>query len=219
MNNRNLFLGALLLVGTALAGIGFYIILRPAEVRPADTQTSKNIIPARNSSSPKLVKEVAPGLGWTINPPSYMPCQGLSTPSPSVQINNDATEVKMIVPSSLDRGLAARDEQGREFILKIGDEFELTTTGKIMFSRDHPCVDANGMDGWYDNHVDSPFYENVGGLEFALGNLAENRFFGGTHYQGKAEANGIFIARIIEQPIGYHDDNSGAFTVIVRKVK
>ncbi len=217
MKNNSLLLGGLFMVGVAILVIGVYSVMQPTQTN--QTQPSKAVIPSKNSTPPKLVKEYSPGVGWTINPPSDMPCRELLTPPPSVTINNDRTEAKIVIPSNLDLGLAARNEQGREFILHTGEEFEITATGKVKFSDDHPCVDANGMNGWYDNHVDSPFNQNVGGLEFAIGNLMENRYFAGTHYQGKAEANGIFIGRVIETTKGYKDNNSGAFTVTVKKIK
>ena len=199
-----------LIIGFALVGIGIYSFIPSAE-----TSSKVNLPPA-----PKFVKQYGDGLGWTKNPPPDLPCEDLPTPKGSVQISPDGKEVTMVVPANLDRGVPSHDAQGKEFTLQKGDKFEVSVTGKIKFSKDHPCVGPYGMDGWYDSHVDSPFFENVGGLEFAIGALTSdwsNRFLPGTDKTFTAQTSGFVVARIIEQDKGYSDDNSGAFTVTIKK--
>lgn len=177
---------------------------------PSETKTAEDA---------KLVKKYADGLGWTINPPSDAPCGNLATLPSSVQINADGSEMKMVLPANLDRGLASRDSNGKEFVIHQGDEFEVIASGNIKFSNDHPCVGPTGMKGWMDTHVDSPFHENVGGLEFSIGGLEANRFLAGERYSGVAQQTGVFTGRVIEQIKGYGDDNSGNFTITVKIVK
>ena len=219
MESKTPLLIGILLVGLVLVGIGIYFLIPSGDLasKVPGTETSSKRDPA---SPPKFVKQYADGLGWTKNPPSDLPCADLPTPRAVVKVSSDEKEVTMVVPANLDRGVPSRDEQGKEFILRQGEQFEVTVTGKIKFSKDHPCVGPSGMDGWYDSHVDSPFFENVGGLEFVVGELTSdwsNRFLPGANKQFAAPKNGIVVARIIEQASGYGDDNSGAFTVTVRK--
>jgi hypothetical protein len=74
------------------------------------------------------------------------------------------------------------------------------------------------MIGWYDPYIDSPFKQNVGGLEFSIGSLSSNRFFAGEHYYGTVEYSGIPVFRIIERMAGYSDDNLGSFTVTIQRI-
>lgn len=202
--------------GTVLDEKEFYIPLNPAKVEVAATEKK----PESKSESIPLKIKYADGLGWTTNPPSDPPCQISTTLPASVQVSADGSEMKMVLPSNLDRGLASRDtDSGKEFVINTGDEFEVVTTGTVKFSNDHPCVGGDGMRGWLDTHVDSPFAENVGGLEFSIGGLEVNRYLGGTRYSGTAQFTGVFTARVIEQSIGYGDDNAGNFTVTVKIVK
>lgn len=216
MKNNTLLLGGIFTVGVALVIIAVYW----EAVKFVTPQNSKSVDFSKNpiESSPVKVK-IKDGLWWTINPPSFIPCQDLPNSGPSVEINDDETEANMVIPATSDRGLAAVDERGRKLILHSGDKFQVTTSGKIKFANDRPCVGAEGMYGLHDEVVDSPFKEHVGGLEFSIGNLDSNRYFAGDYYTGTAEHDGLFIGRIIERIPGYHDDNSGFFNVRVKKIK
>jgi hypothetical protein len=123
----------------------------------------------------------------------------------------------LTVPANADHGVTC-ENGGREFRLQQGDEFEIEATGLIGFSADHPCVNPEGMRGWYDPYVDSPFKQNVGGLEFAISSFQSNRYFAGTYYRSHATAGGVPTFRIIERANGFHDNNQGAFNVTIRKL-
>ena len=184
----------------------------------ADTGTTKQTQSVPIASRPNCVVSYSSGSCWTITPPTTR-CSGFSYVSPKATVSSDGLSCTLIVPSDAAQGVRAIDNSGQKFSLQKGDKFEISATGQIKFSNDHPCVSPEGMRGWYDPYVDSPFNQNVGGLEFSIGNLNDNRFFAGSSYSGVAESSGVPVFRIVEQIKGYSDDDSGAFTVTVKKVR
>lgn len=165
---------------------------------------------------PNCVVSYASGSCWTITPPTGSPCSGLPLIAPSVTIDNSSCT--LIIPANIETGVKAIDSTGRQFVLRQGDQFEIRAEGMVAFSREHPCVGPEGMHGWYDPHIDSPFKQNVGGLEFSIGSLSSNRFFAGENYYGTAEYSGTPMFRIVERVAGYNDGNSGSFTVTIQKI-
>ena len=131
-------------------------------------------------------------------------------------VASDGSSCTLIVPADAAHGVRAQDGTGREFRLQQGDEFQIESTGLVGFSSDHPCVGPEGLRGWHDPFVDSPFKQNVGALEFSIDSLEGNRYFAGTYYRGTAEVGGIPIFRIVDRLSGYH--GRGAFNVTVRKI-
>ena len=97
--------------------------------------------------------------------------------------------------------MPAVDSNGRKLTFHAGDEIDIQTSGLVKFDNDH-CADAEGLVGWYDPFVGSPFNQNVGGLEFSIGSLASNRYFAGRHYAGVADYDGVPIFRIIDRRPG-----------------
>lgn len=185
--------------------------------RPSGSQLEVNSTAAM--SSPSCVVSYASGCCWTITPPTKPPCSGLPIVKPAVTISPDGLICTLTVSANAAEGLRAIDSKGRRFSLHQGEQFEVRTTGLVAFSREHPCSGPEGMFGWYDPYVDSPFKQNVGGLEFSIGPLNSSRLFAGKYYYGMAEHNGTRVFRIIERKTGYHDDNSGSFTVTVEKIR
>jgi hypothetical protein len=204
----------------------FYIILSPGKVElgkkeseDSTSESSKTV----SSTQPMLKRQYSSGSGWTIDPPAFTPCSDL--PTLPAQVEADGTEtVKLIVPATSDAGVASVGEKDRGVMVNVGDEFtvDVDQADRVKFSGDHPCVDALGMAGWYDPKVDSPFTNNVGGLEFAVGSLSAdrtNRFLPGFHKNYVAQKSGPLVFRVIERIDGYHDNNSGYFKVTVTIVR
>jgi|GEM_PF-3734870 len=170
---------------------------------------------------PTCVESYTSGCCWTIKPPKYTPASVLPSDKryekSSVKIAPDGKSCTLFVPATYGNGVEARDNAGHQFYLNKGEQFEIQATGMAMFSTEHPRVGPQGMYGWYDPYVDSPFNENVGGLEFSIGPLPENRFLAGTNYSGGAEYSGVPVFRVVERTSGYGDGNYGGFTVTIKK--
>jgi hypothetical protein len=150
--------------------------------------------------------------------PSYWPsARGYETIQPSVTIADDGLSCVVVVPAHISEGVRAEDKSGKQFIIKKGENFEIIATGLVEFASNKQPTDADGLPKYWDKSVDSPFYKNVGGLEFSIGSLAANRYFAGRSYRGKAKDTGVPIFRVIESINGYYDGNYGAFSVNVRK--
>jgi serine/threonine protein kinase len=179
----------------------------------------KEIISTAVMMSPNCVVSYASGCCWTITPPTSPPCSGLPIVKPAVTITPDGLTCTLAVPANAAEGIRAIDSKRRQFSLHQGEQFEIRAAGLVAFSREHPCSGPEGMFGWYDPYMDSPFKQNVGGLEFSIGPLSSNRFFAGKYYYGTADYSGTPVFRIIERKTGYHDDNSGSFTVTVQKIR
>jgi hypothetical protein len=227
---------ALLLVGLVAVAIGIYSYLKPREIPVTMSATvqpdspspppgsTRAVTQGRNSSQqppPNCVISYSSGSCWTIQPPKYLPPSTLPSDAlyeqPSVTISRATNSCTLIVPATDENGVRAQDVAGHQFVINRGERIEISATGSVMFSKDHPRVGPLGMNGWYDPYVDSPFNESVGGLEFSIGPLSENRFLVGTSYSGVAEYGGIPVFRIIERLSGYHDGNRGGFWVTVQK--
>lgn len=101
--------------------------------------------------------------------------------------------------------------------MQKGQMIEVSAAGTVLFSLDHPRSSPDGINGWYDPSADSPFKQNVGGLEFAIGSLSSNRYFAGTHYKGVAPESGELIFRVIDRKEGYGEKNAGGFKVEVKR--
>lgn len=121
----------------------------------------------------------------------------------------------MFVPANSETGIVTHNKYSR-FELKEGDSFDIQTDGKVNVGNGYPCIGAEGMYGWYDPFVDSPFSQNVGGLEFAFDSFDSKHFFVGKYYRGIAEKAGFLVFRVIDRP-GDYKNNSGGYTVLVRK--
>jgi hypothetical protein len=167
------------------------------------------------TTNPNCVVSYPSGSCWTIIPPNS-PCSGLSTQSASVDVASDGKSGRLTVPANASHGVRAEDASGNQFRLQQGDEFQIEASGLASFSADHPCVGPDGLRGWYDPVVDSPFKQNVGALEFSIGSLENNRYFAGTYYRGTANADGMPTFRIVDRLGGY--TGHGAFNVTIRKL-
>jgi serine/threonine protein kinase len=178
------------------------------------SQTPVN--PSPITSSPTCVVSYTSGSCWTINPSTVRPCSNLDTQKPSVNISQDGSSATVVVPANIAQGVKAENGSGQKLFLREGDWFDISAEGQISFSSDHPCAGTEGVRGWYDPFVDSPFKQNVGGLEFSIGSLQTNRFFVGSYYKDRAETDGIPIFRVIDRLTGY--GGTGSFRVIVRKI-
>lgn len=165
------------------------------------------------TSRPVCVVSYPAGSCWTGQPPTGH-CEDLPNYKPSVSISQDGLSCIVIVPANVIDGVRAVEASGRAFNVTTGDELDVESSGLVKFDEDH-CVDAEGLAGWYDPYVDSPFNQNVGGLEFSIGPLSNNRYFAGKHYRGFAEYDGVPIFRIIDRRpgngMGYR--GNGAFSV------
>lgn len=201
----------------------------PSEsTKPPTKQTGTRQAPTQAiskpvTSSPVCVISYTSGSCWTINPPkTSSPTSVLSSDAEytnvSVSISSDGMSCRLIVPATAGTGVRAEDSNGREFFIRQGDKFEIEASGSVLFSTDHPRVNPEGMAGWYDPYVDSPFTQNVGGLEFSIGNLAANRLFAGKYYYGTAQYSGVPVFRVIERLAGYVGD-PGGFTVTIKKIQ
>jgi serine/threonine protein kinase len=167
-------------------------------------------------STPRCLISNPSGSCWTNNPPTSSSCAGLNTPKPSANISSDGLSCTLIIPANVKQGTKAEDSSGRQLRLKKGDEFEVESEGNVGFSSDHPCVTPEGMRGWHDPYVDSPFTQNVGGLEFSISSLQSDRYFAGSYYRGRSETDGVPIFRVIDRLTGYN--GIGSFRVTVRKL-
>jgi hypothetical protein len=189
---------------------GQYIV----KVEPVVTQLQKRSSQPR--TSPVSCVQNPASSCWTINPKNLTLCPPLNTRPASVEFLND--EVWIYVPANMKQGIKAISNE-RSFTLQKGDKFEIRAEGQVRFSNDHPCTTPEGVSGWYDPVVDSPFNQNVGGLEFSIGSLQNNRYFAGTYYIGTAQESGVPTFRVIERLTGYEDNNSGGFAVVLRKIE
>lgn len=165
--------------------------------------------------SPICKKVQREGVCWTIDPPKFNTCPTLPTESASLMMKND--EVFLYVPATAEKGVPTIGTSGR-LDLKKGDRFEIQADGMVTFPGNAPCVSPEGIYGWYDPFVDSPFSQNVGGLEFAFNSFDSKHYFAGKYYQGVAEENGFLTFRMINR-LGTHKNSSGGYTVIVRRLK
>lgn len=189
---------------------------KQTETRQAPTQAISKPV----TSSPVCVISYTSGSCWTINPPkTSRPTSVLASDAEynnsSVSISSDGMSCTVIVPAIADNGVRAEGSNGREFYIRQGEKFEIEANGSVSFSSDHPRASPEGVAGWYDPYVDSPFTQNVGGLEFSIGNLESNRFFAGKYYYGTAAYSGVPVFRIIDRTP--YTGNSGGFTVTIRK--
>lgn len=200
----------------AFVAVGLFLLYRRSEDRPPVSPLATD---AKSSATPCQPIVYSSGVRWICGKPSFRPCENLPVVNPSVTISSDQQSCQLVVPAHIAEGVSATDATGRQFIVNRGERLDITSQGTIKFSSDHPCVDGTGMAGWEDPYVDSPFKQNVGGLEFSIGSLRTNRYLVGTHYEGIAEASGTPVFRVIERLDGYTDNNSGAFTVTIRKSK
>ena len=174
------------------------------------------VIPSPNTSSPNCVISYPAGSCWTVNPSTLRPCSKLATSKSLVNISQDGSSVTVVVPANIAQGVKAEDGSGQRFSLREGEWFEISAEGQTSFSGDHPCARPEGVREWYDPYVDSPFTQNVGGLEFSIGSLQANRFFAGSYYRNQAETSGVPVFRIIDRLTGYL--GTGSFRVTVRKI-
>ncbi len=198
MKNKAPLLIALLVVGLTLVAIGLYSILSPS------SQVTK--------TDPCQPVVYSPNVRWVCGKPSYTVCPNLEQIKSSVKISDNTAVV--VVPAHEPNGVSVTG-----FQIDKGDKISISVDGRIKFSSDHPCVEADGMAGWEDLGVDSPFNRNVGGLEFSIGSLYDNRYFVGKNYQATADVSGIPVFRVIESLQGYRDNNGGAYTVTLQKIK
>lgn len=162
---------------------------------------------------PYCVKTFPEGACWTIEPPQSRPCQALGNKNSSFIMKNEVAF--LFVPANSEKGIATFNEYNR-FELKEGESFDIQTDGRVNVGNGYPCIEPEGMYGWYDPFVDSPFAQNVGGLEFAIDSLASKHYFAGKYYRGVAETDGVLVFRVIDRP-GNYKNNSGGYTVMVRK--
>lgn len=167
------------------------------------------------TTNPNCVVSYPSGSCWTITPPNS-PCSGLSMQSVSVAVASDGTSCTLTVPANVAHGVRAEDASGNQFRLQQGEEFQIEASGLASFSADHPCVGPEGLRGWYDPLVDSPFKQNVGALEFSIGSLQDNHHFAGAYYRGTANVDGVPTFRIVDRLAGYN--GHGAFNVTIRKL-
>ena len=186
---------------------------------PSPPKSAKQIATRPNSqpttTNPNCVVSYPSGSCWTISPPNS-PCSGLAVQNASVSVSSDGKSCTLTVPANAAHGVRAEDAAGNQFRLQQGDEFQIEASGLTSFSADHPCVGPEGLRGWYDPLVNSPFKQNVGALEFSIGALEGNRHFAGTYYRGTADVDGVPTFRTIDRLGGY--TGRGAFNVTVRKL-
>jgi hypothetical protein len=206
MNSKNTWLAVIGIAGIGCLIVGLYLVYRPT---PQLTQSTSQ---TNNYPNPCQPIVYSPNVRWICGKPSYTVCPNLERIKSSVTINGDTAVI--VVPADEPNGVPVTG-----FQINKGDKISISTNGRIKFSSDHPCVEADGMNGWEDLGIDSPFNHNVGGLEFSIGSLYENRYFAGKSYQATAETSGVPVFRVIESFQGYKDNNSGAFTVTLHKIK
>lgn len=194
--NKSKLLPALLIVGIALSTIGIYLIY--------------------SKKSSETVSETVGGYRF----PDMSGSPG-KPPSPSVKISADGKECLIVVPADARDGVKAIDKNGKEFVIHSGDQIELEISGKVQVGSDRAIVTAEGeTSGYRDTGVDSPFYSNVGGLEFSIGSLSSNRFLAINNKQFTANYDGVPIFRIVDRLDGNLDGyngNLGGFTVTIKK--
>jgi hypothetical protein len=174
-------------------------------------------ISSPTTTKPNCIISYSAGSCWTLEPPHAAPCSGLPAVPASVTIVPDGSTCTLTIPAGNAQGVRTEDASGRQFLLREGEGFDVIAKGQISFSSEHPCVGPEGLYGWYDPHVDSPFTQNVGGLEFSIGALQDNRHFAGNYYKGMADSTGILVFRVIDRLT--RNDKLGAFTVTVRKLQ
>jgi hypothetical protein len=155
------------------------------------------------------------GSSWISKPAAFVPCFGLPILQKQVTVSADGLTATVVVPQGYRKGVRTKG-----FSIKKGQKFRLETSNAptAMFSSDHPCVGAWGMAGWHDPHVDSPFKDNVGGLEFAICDLKLNRDLAVNHLALlPAQASGEFIFRAIDRP-GGSKGKYGGHIVVIHKI-
>jgi len=218
MNQTRLIAVGILIVGLVLVSIGLYVALKPESANAVasgsnvvTSSTSVSSTPPPKNSSPTCVTSYPSGSCWTIsNPPTD---KGSSMTSDSKftrsSVEENGNTCKIILAASNSEGV-------KGCRVTKGQKIEISASGTSLFSTDHPRVRAEGMRGWYDPGVDSPFTQNVGGLEFSIGSLDKNRFFAGDHYAGNAEESGELIFRVVERLSGYAD-NKGGLEITVKR--
>jgi hypothetical protein len=187
---------------------------------PAGQMSGRSVILSVSrpiTTKPNCLISYSSGSCWTINTPNVVPCSNLPVNRASVRISPDGLTCTLVVPVNEALGVRAEDNSGRLFFLQKGDEFDVITKGQVNFSSEHPCASPEGIHGWYDPYVNSPFSQNVGGLEFSIGSLQANRYFAGSYYKGIADSAGSPVFRVIDRLS--RDDKRGAFTVTVHKLQ
>jgi hypothetical protein len=219
MKFQTMLLVGLLVVGLGCVTIGIYSLIKAVPPPTLNQVEAKQSVSVQTPKKPDCVISYTSGSCWTCRPPAVPPCSDLFTPKPSAVISADGLSCVVVVPATAAGGVSATEKSGQQFVLHKADEFQIDVHGLVDFADDHPCVTAEGMKCWYDPYVDSPFTENVGGLEFSIGALEANRFFAGEHYSGVSDYDGVPVFRVIERLTGYLDNNSGGFTVTIRKRK
>ncbi len=212
MNPKNTWLPLIAFVGVACLGLGIYSITSKSEPnisqRPV-SQSSHSV-----NSKPTCVITYSSGSCWTVSPPQEK-CGNLPTSRPAVSINGNTC--KIIVTPTEAGGVSAVDGAGNQFVIQKGDSLDIQSIGLVNFSKEHPCAPPDGVNGWYDPYADSPFTQNVGGLEFSIGSLTNKHYFAGSHTNIIAENSGVPVFRVIDRANGYSSNNSGAFTVTITK--
>lgn len=138
-------------------------------------------------------------------------------PLPSVTISADGNKCSIVVPSDQPEGVKAIDKTGKKFVITAGDDVKMELSGRARIGSDRAVVTPAGETGYRDPYVDSPFKDRVGGLEFSIGSLSDNRYLAAANSVFRAKHTGVPVFRVIETKSGYHDGNLGYFTVVITK--
>ena len=215
--NIKAILGVMIGVGILILGLCVYLLFKQNAEIPSSNNIQADKTETFNkeiATRPNCVISYPAGSCWTIpNHPVQKPLR-LSSDSdfnaPKVTVTDNTCTI--IVPASDADGVEAKGCEVRK-----GQAFEILAEGTTLFSMEHPRSDANGMKGWYDPYVDSPFSQNVGGLEFSIGSLNANRYFAGTHYKAVAKESGELIFRVIDRSERDSQNKAGGFKVYVTK--
>ncbi len=220
MNRANL----LLIVGIACLGLGVYsLFLRNTKVpdtpSPTTPITSTTVVP-------RVFNPDSSGAGWMVDDYDKENCLDLPNLPASVK-RTDTDEVRMIVPANDEDGVST-NEFGDGLLVKAGDKLLVSVYpgDKIKFASHLPCATAQGLYGYYDPAVDSPYKNSVGGGEIAFGEFTDNldlahRDLTFTEHIIWAKKSGAVRFRVIDRK-GNYNDNSGYYTItvtIIKKIK
>lgn len=140
----------------------------------------------------------------------------------TINVSLDGKSCTVLVPATAAYGINCIDPStGRKFEVRSGDEVDVSASGYVKVGVDRPTVGPEGeTSGYFDHAVDSPYTQNVGGLEMWIGiDRRTNRYLVGSHLQQKVSYSGVPSFRVIDvlphSRGGYR--GTGAFTVTITK--
>ncbi len=203
-----IFLLALVSMFFGFAGYVITIIVQPNQAKKSLDQVSKDDaqgkvdIPISNQRNKKNINIINDYGLQQINQ------------NPSIIINSDDSWTAIIPPT--EEGVTLKSSNGKEFIFNSGDKVEILASGYVNIGRG--SFGPNGESNYSDTTMDSPYKNHVGGLEMWIGDKS-NRYFIGDHFFQRVDHSGIPTLRVIESHHGYSDGNSGAFKVLIKKLK